>query len=262
MARWVGLLILGLLLSPTLVSSGPGALFCVPACHAAYAACILGAVGATAGAMVAACIAAASLCDLACIGATCFDASDLVTTANGSIPVAQIKPGDFIATLNMAEEIVYTRIVKNEQVKMNGAPFGFRHVHLENGQAFNVTDEHILVKESIDGVLHIEQARHIQPGDVMVTETGARSSVSFTHSFQSPEKWTLGTEDGTAVVNGVFMTSMCEDSFKQLPKQYMAAMSRWRQEHHHLLIDETVINESTKPIVRSEVFDRKSMVSI
>merc|ERR1719336_499237 len=49
--------------------------------------------------LIAACIAACTACDLACVGATCLDASDTVITANGSIPVAQLKAGDLIATL-------------------------------------------------------------------------------------------------------------------------------------------------------------------
>lgn len=249
MALRVGLFILGLLLSPTPAISGPGAVFCVPACHTAYAACILGAVGATAGTMIGVCIAACTLCDLACVGGTCLDGSNLVTTPNGPVPVARIKPGDLIATLSMAEEIVYTRVVKNEQVKTDDASFGFRHVHLRCGQSFNVTDEHILVTERPDGVLHIEQAQHIHVGDVMVTEMGARSSVSFTHSFQSPEKWTLGTVDGTALVNGVLMTTMCDDSFAELPKEYNTAMTIWRQEHDHLLLEDKVSNDSPKPIM-------------
>ena len=230
MARYAGLFILAILLSPTPGCSGPGAIFCVPACHAAFAACMVGAVGATAGVLTAACIAACTACDLACVGATCLDGSDLVKTANGSTPVAQIKAGDLVATLGMAGEIVYTRIVKNQQVKLTDAPFGFRHIRLANGLSFNVTDEHVMVTESADGVLQIEQALHIRDGDVMVTETGARSSVSFTHAFQSPEKWVLGTVDGTALVNGVLMTTICDDSFQQLPRQYKAAMSKWRRE--------------------------------
>lgn len=246
MALRAELFILGLLLSPTPVSAGPGAVFCVPACHTAYFACIAGAIGVTAGTVILACIAACTACDLACVGATCHDASNLVTTKNGPIPVAEVKPGDLIATLSDAEEIVYTRVVKNAQLKTDAAAFGFRHVRLANGQAFNVTNEHILVTERPGGILQIERAHNILVGDVMVTDMGARSSVSFTHSFHLPEKWTLGTEDGTALVNGVLMTTMCDDSFPQLSKRYKTAMSVWRTEHRHLLLEDTVSNDATK----------------
>jgi len=168
------------------------------------------------------------------------------------MPVTEIKVGAMIATLSETGETVYTRVVRNRQVTTNNASFGFRHVRLADGHAFNVTNEHILVAERPGGTLQIEQAQNIHVGDVMVTEKGGRSRVLSTDSFHLPEKWTLGTVDGTALVNGVLMTTMCDDSFLQLPKSYKQAMSVWRTEHHHLLHESTVSIDTPNHIMHSE----------
>lgn len=226
-----------LALAPTSVESGGAAVpACIVGCQAAFWGGVVGSVGpqapVTLGLTAAGYAACMAGCNALAIGATCFDGANLVSIKNGTKRVSELKPGDLIATTSASGELAYTHVAQNELQKSEGAPFGFKQVMLESGKSFNVTDEHFVVVEAASGELQIKRAEHVHIGDVMVSQGGERSRVDDLGSFAMDEKWTLGTASGTAMVNGVLMTAVC-DTIAELPTNFPEAMQTWRDQHKH-----------------------------
>lgn len=108
--------------------------------------------------------------------------------------------------------------------------FGFTEIKLQKDYAFNVTNEHMVVIQR-RGLLEIDRAQHTRIGDVMLLASSERVKVLSTRSFELNQKWTLGTFDGTVLVQGVLVSSMCDDSVSQLPTHLADATRKWRREH-------------------------------
>merc|ERR1712083_591809 len=128
-------------------------------------------------------------------------------------------------------KIAYTKVIQN--VETHGV-VDFTEIQMEDGYAFNATREHI-VAVSRPGGLEIEQAHNIQIGDIMVTSE-SHAKVSSVRSFEKMSKWTLGTAAGSVLVNGVWMSSICDDMFALLPIQFSAALKVWRENHEQVLL--------------------------
>jgi hypothetical protein len=176
----------------------------------------------------------------AAVAATCFDGANLVMTKNGTSRVSEVKPGDLIATTTASGELTYTHVAQNELLKSTGAQFAFKHVTLANRKSFNVTNEHFVVVEAVSGELQIKRAEQVHVGDMMISQSAERSHVVNVGTFTMAEKWTLGTASGTALVNGVMMTAIC-DTVADLPVSFDEALKIWREKHDHVSIMDVAV---------------------
>jgi len=227
-----------LVFAPAYVESGGVACpFAIATCQAGLAAGLLGCVGPHAPICVGFCYAGYATCmaaaNSAAVAATCFDGANLVMTKNGTAKVSEVKPGDLIATTNPSGELTYTRVAQNSLLKSTGTQFAFKQVQLANGKSFNVTNEHFVVVEALSGELQIKRAEQVHVGDVMISQPSERAQVVDVGTFTMYEKWTLGTASGTALVNGVMMTAIC-DTVDDLPVNFEEAMQMWRETHEHV----------------------------
>jgi hypothetical protein len=153
-------------------------------------------------------------------------------TKDGAKRVMDVVPGDIITTLNDKGDVAFTTVISNMLVESSS---NFTHISFGEGRpAVNVTDEHIMVADRGEG-FRINQAMDIRVGDVMLIKTPnkdvQRVAVNSTQSFVKTGKWVLQTHDGTALINGILMTTICEDNIDFLPKDYFAGMQAWRAAH-------------------------------
>lgn len=239
------LFLLGLGLIARAVTGSPFALgLCHLACQTVFVGCISAAGASTGGVAIPAaaipCYTACTACYITCVGAACLDGSNLVATEHGHKKVSDVERGDMVATFDDAGHITYTPVVRNVQ---NEGVVDFIEVGLDDGKAFNATVEHIVAVKRATGAVEIEQSQHLRVGDVMVTST-APAKVVTTRTFQQATRWTLATEAGSVLVNGVLMTTICDDSFPELPKNFSAAISLWRQQHEQELAKRDVLLEA------------------
>lgn len=209
--------------------AGPGAVFCVPACHSAFMACIAGSAGPQGAVTVGLCYAAVTACDASCVGATCLDGTNQVMTDHGAKDIAEVNVGDAVVTLTDAGELVSTTVLLN--LKTEG-DVSFKEIRLHDGTTFNATDEHIVGVRRSSALLEVEQAQQVKVGDDMLTADGTYATVQSVRPVTKTSKWTLATAMGTVLVNGVYMTAVCDDSFSEMPKDFSAATAWWRDHHH------------------------------
>merc|ERR1711964_902468 len=77
----------------------------------------------------------------------------------------------------------------------------------------------------------LEQAMGVCVGDAMITSDGKKGAVTSTRGFLSGEKWILETAEGTALLNDIQTTTICEENLDVLPKDYDTAMHTWQESH-------------------------------
>jgi len=154
--------------------------------------------------------------------------SVVMTKRDGPKPVRRVLPGDYITTFNITTGKIFTPVTRN--FKAEGS-FHFVEIALAHGvHTVNVTDEHLMVVGRGDH-LQLEQAKSVLVGDKMITSNGGMEVVTSTRSFILTEKWILETKEGSALLNDVQMTTICDDNFDALPKDYETAMHIWTVAH-------------------------------
>lgn len=208
--------------------AGPVAIACGVACNAGFVSCIGGAGAPSGGAMVPICYAGALACYATCTG-TCQDGSNVVMSAQGiPVKVRDVQVGDLVETIDEYSGENIVTVVK-ENSHMFGL-FSFIEVALDGDVAFNVTSEHVVVVQR-GQKWEIERAQNVRVGDVMLSSSRVPTAVQSTRQYTNSEKWVFGTHHGTALVNGIQMTTFCDDSFDLLPRNYTSAMKTWRRLH-------------------------------
>lgn len=210
---------------------------CHLACQTVFVGCIAAAGGVSAGAAIPAaavpCYTTCAACYITCgiAGApSCLDGSNLVNTSTGAKQVSEVAQGDFIATINDNGLIEHTQVRGNT---LNHGLVDFIEIILDDGKAFNVTYNHIVAVERSAGNVEIGQAEHVKLGDTLVTSTG-HAKASMIRRLQQHSRWTLSTQAGSMLVNGVLVTGICADDFEALPKNLWDALAAWRLQHHDI----------------------------
>lgn len=216
---FVGLLVASL---PDRAWAGPAYGACMAGCAQANAICMV-------TGQIEVCYPLYLTCCLGCAALTCQDGSNFVISAQGvEVKVRDVRVGDLIETIDEGSGNRKMTIVRGN-APVYGL-FGFIEVALEGGVAYNVTSEHVVVLRRGEK-WEIERAQNVRIGDVMLTSSRALPKVKSTRPFTRSEKWVLSTQDGTALVNGIQMTTFCDDVFDLLPKDYVSAVKTWRRLH-------------------------------
>jgi len=157
------------------------------------------------------------------------DGDNMVMTEGGRKKVRDVHSGDMVASLEDDGSEVFVPVAFNKQFDED---VSFIEVALEDGRAFNVTEEHVVPVRRADG-LELDHAAHVQVGDRMITSSGAESAVASVRHIMQASRWTLGTESGTILVNDILVTSVCDNAFTKLPVEYSALQS-WRTQHQEM----------------------------
>lgn len=187
-------------------------------------------------------------CGSACSGTVlaCLSEDVRVTTINKGyeldVPMYAVRPGDSIVTLQ-AGGLQHTRVLRNVRQEGN---FSFLRLYAASethSYQLELTPDHVVASfanisrspAEPERLMRALPARALRYGDELLVLSGTRARVVHLEELRLPVKHTLVTESGTAVANGVFVTTMCG-----LDDRYLGrldwSLKKWRDDHQSIVV--------------------------
>lgn len=147
--------------------------------------------------------------------------------------ITEIKRNDLILTYK-DEKPTFTKVISN--IKTEGE-FEFIEFKLSQGEKerkITVTDNHSMIVFRKKGK-YILYAKNVEKGDYFKADDGLYE-VKQISKMTLQNKYTLTTEEGTALTSGIFVSTICESEIKE-NISFEEAISKWRKGHHFISTD-------------------------
>jgi hypothetical protein len=96
-----------------------------------------------------------------------------------------------------------------------------------------VTREHILVIEEGED-LYLIKAEMLRLGQKLVTQDGAQL-ITRLEFLNQTEKYTIMTDHGTVMVNGILASTICDQNIGKEPVLFHEGIEKWRESHNNLI---------------------------
>jgi hypothetical protein len=146
--------------------------------------------------------------------------------------------GDFVRTL-VNGEAKWTKVLKNTHV--DGA-FDFLRIEAQSNDGptkfvLTVTPSHGIINAINESILTIDSASNAVVGDKLLGVEGRTLSITRVEPIVAQGKYILETESTTAIADGVFVSTVCDDTvFENGGERLMEDfMEEWKKTHPHLL---------------------------
>ena len=199
------------------VESGVACLACLDKCFALIA-------------VPAAFIACEAMCAAMCISPLCFGSETKFAVRSEDevltmMDASHIKPGHSVQTLEDGA-LTWTNVTNSLEIE---GPFDFVEITIADGTSISVTPEHIVVIQDQNDMFLIS-AKNLQIGHVLVGLKDALEVVGLKKTSQQ-SKVTISTEKGTALANGVLVSTICGDNIGNDRVSFEAGMNQWRKSH-------------------------------
>ena len=159
-------------------------------------------------------------CYQACIGicATgpiqCFsNDTEIKVLENGKAinkKIESVKENDLVLTYDLNKKEILTFVIRNEKSEGN---FDFLLIEAGN-KRLKVTNNHIIIILE-NNVFKIKKAKDLNINENILTEDGILK-IKKISPFQLNTKYTLITDAGTVLANGIFVSIACENDLKNL----------------------------------------------
>ena len=173
-------------------------------------------------------------CYQACIGicATgpfqCFsNDTEIKVIENGKTinkKIENVEENDIVLTYDLNKKEILTFVIRNEKSEGN-----FDFVLIEAGnKKLKVTKDHIMIILE-NNLLKIKKAEELKINDEILTEEGILKIKNISN-FQLDTKYTLITEAGTVLANGIFVSIACDNDLKELKSNELKELlSNWKK---------------------------------
>ena len=159
-------------------------------------------------------------CYQACIGicATgpiqCFsNDTEIKVLENGKTinkKIESVKENDLVLTYDLNKKEILTFVIRNEKSEGN---FDFLLIEAGN-KRLKVTNNHIIIILE-NNLFKIKKAKDLNINENILTEDGILK-INKISPFQLNTKYTLITDAGTVIANGIFVSIACENDLKNL----------------------------------------------
>jgi len=138
--------------------------------------------------------------------------------------IENIKENDLVLTYDLEQNEILTFVVKNEKSEGN---FNFLLIEAGN-KTLKVTNNHIMIILE-NNLLKIKKAEELKINESVLTDEGI-FKIEKISSFQLNSKYTLITEAGTILANGIFVSIACENDLKALKSNDLKdLLSNWKK---------------------------------
>ena len=138
--------------------------------------------------------------------------------------IENIKENDLVLTYDLNKKEILTFVIRNEKSEGN---FDFLLIETGN-KSLKVTNNHIMIILE-NNLFKIKKAKELKINENILTEEGI-FKIKKISPFQLNTKYTLITEAGTVLANGIFVSIACENDLKALKSNDLKdLLSNWKK---------------------------------
>ena len=175
-----------------------------------------------------ACILA--FCVIGPITTACFSSdtkiSKIVDGQIKNVSIYELKENDLILGNN---ENKLTKVVRN--VKSEGI-FDYTRIILKSGKELKVTNEHGIIVLDNELNMRIIKANNLKVGQKLITLEGP-DIIKNINNLKIKDKYILETEDGTAIANDIYVSTICDDIIDET-KNLNDLLKYWKDKHERI----------------------------